>query len=614
MAQGLILWLRRALIVLAAILAVSVAAALGFAAAADAGLLRGALVRLIAGQVGRPIEVAGSLEAHLLSRYPRITAERVIIGNPGWVEPGRTAEIGELSLVATWPRLGRPLGVTSVTLRSATLYLMRNAAGHANWQWTNPDERSGAPLVPILRIVSIDNAHVILDDEHRHLKFEGTVSAEGSSASDAALRIRGEGQLNGRAASFEITGDALAGASHELPYHFSFTERSGDSQLSGKGLLPRPFDFDLIDTAFDASGPDLRDLYFMVGVSLIHTGSYRLSGNLERHGTLTKFGDLSIASGQSDARGTLSIDSSGERPRLDVDLKSQVLRTADLGERVAVGAADVPAPLMLSDAPLSLEALRRSDARLTFRAGRVDAGRLSLDKVSAKGTLEHGLLTVAPLLAGILGGNLEAHVTLDARRDPPAVDADLKIEKLQLAGIHPKNSGAAAIEGPLDAHIKITGHGSSIHQVAASGNGTVTVVMPQGAIRDSLAELTGIDLRGLGLLLSKDRHDAPLRCAVGSFTERDGTLSAQTLIADTERVLITGEGSLDLKSEQLNFLLRGYPKSPRFFRFRSPVHVQGTLVKPAFGIEARSLQVIDPGRAKDVDCAALIAAPERGTP
>jgi AsmA family protein len=613
-AQGLIIPLRRALIVLAVILAVSVAAVLGFAAAADAGLLRGALVRLIARRVGRPIEVAGSLEVHLLSRYPRITAERVTVGNPAWVAPGRTAEIGELSLVAAWPRFRRPLGVTSVTLRSATLYLMRNAAGRANWQWTSPDENSGAAPLPIVRIVSIDNAHVILDDERRHLKFDGTVSVGDSPESDAALRIRGEGRLNGRAASFEITGDALAGANHELPYHFSFTERSGGSQLSGKGLLPRPFDFNLIDTAFEASGPDLKDLYFLVGVTLINTGSYRLSGNLERRGNLTKFGDLSIASGQSDARGTLSIDSSGKRPRLDVDLKSQVLRMADLGERAAGQAADVPASLMLSDAPLSAEALRRSDARLTFHAGRVDAGRLSLDKVSAKGTLEHGLLTVAPLLADILRGNLEAHVTLDAQRDPPAADADIKIEKLQLADIHRKNSGAAPIEGPLDARIKITGRGSSIHQVAASGNGSVTVVMPQGEIRDSLAELTGIDLRGLGLLLSKDQHDTPLRCAVGSFTERDGTLSAQRLIADTEPVLIIGEGRLDLKSEQLDFLLRGYPKSPRFFRFRSPVHVKGTLLKPAFGIEARRLQVIDPGRAKDEDCAALIAAPQRESP
>ena len=166
MAQVLIVPLRRALIVLAAILAVSIAGVLGFAAAADAGLLRGALVRLIARQVGRPIEVAGSLEAHLLSRYPRITATRVTVGNPSWVAPGRTAEIGELSLVAAWPGFRQPLGVTSVTLRSATLHLMRDAAGHANWQWTNPDEKGRSTDFTIMQHVSIDYACTwTLDDE-----------------------------------------------------------------------------------------------------------------------------------------------------------------------------------------------------------------------------------------------------------------------------------------------------------------------------------------------------------------------------------------------------------------------------------------------------------------
>jgi AsmA family protein len=606
-AQGLIVPLRRALIVLVAILAASVAGMLGFAAAADAGLLRGALVRLIARQVGRPVEVTGSLEAHLLSRYPRITATRVTLGNPAWVAPGRTAEIGGLLLVGVWPGFRRPFGVTSVTLRSATLYLVRDAAGHANWQWTNPDEKRGATDFTIAQHVSIDNAHVSLDDERRHLKFDGTVSADNNPGSEAPLRIHGEGRLNGRAASFEITGDALAGASHELPYHFSFIERSGDSQIAGNGFLPHPFDFGLIDTAFEASGPDLKDLYFLVGVSLIDTGGYRLSGNVKRRGNRSDFSDLSIASGQSDAHGTLSIDSSGERPMLDVDLKSQVLRTADLGARAA-GRASAGEALMLSDAQLKPETLRRADARISFHAGRVEVGRLSLESVSAKGTIDHGVLTVAPLLGGVLRGKFQAHLTLDAKRDPPAAGAEIKIENLQLGDIPRKASGAAPLEGPLDARIKISGRGSSIHQVAASGNGTVTGLVPQGTIRDSLAELTGIDLRGLGLLLAKDQRETTLRCAVASFTERDGTLSVQRLIVDTKPVLITGEGRLDLKSEELDFLLRGHPKSPRFFRFRAPVHVKGTLLEPAFGIEARRLQVIDPGNAKDEDCAALISS------
>src|SRR5450759_5306429 len=81
-----------------------------------------------------------------------------------------------------------------------------------------------------------------------------------------SLRLEGRGQLNGRAASFEITGDPLAAASHKRPYHFAFDERSSGSRLTGRGSLARPFDFDLLDTTFDAAGTDLKDIYFLTGV------------------------------------------------------------------------------------------------------------------------------------------------------------------------------------------------------------------------------------------------------------------------------------------------------------------------------------------------------------
>jgi AsmA family protein len=290
-----------------------------------------------------------------------------------------------------------------------------------------------------------------------------------------------------------------------------------------------------------------------------------------------------------------------------VDLKSQLLRTADLGARAAGRASTVEA-LMLSDAQLNPQTLRRADARVTFRAARFEAGRLVLDDVAGQGTVDRGVLTVEQMTGGIFGGKFQARLTLDAKRDPPTADARIKIENLQLEDIPRNGGGPAPLAGPLDAHIQITGHGSSIHQVAASGSGSLSAVVPRGTVRDSLAELTGIDLRGLGLLLAKDRRETTLRCAAASFSERDGTLSTQKLIADTEPVLITGEGRLDLKSEELDFSLRGHPKSPRLFRFRAPVDIKGTLLKPTFGIEPRRLRLIDPGNAKDADCAALIAA------
>src|SRR5438552_18246021 len=69
----------------------------GLAAALQAGYFRGPLLRFIASQVGRAIKVDGELHLRLLALHPRVTAEGVTIGNPGWVPPGTTAMIGRLS-------------------------------------------------------------------------------------------------------------------------------------------------------------------------------------------------------------------------------------------------------------------------------------------------------------------------------------------------------------------------------------------------------------------------------------------------------------------------------------------------------------------------------------
>ena len=161
----------------------------------------------------------------------------------------------------------------------------------------------------------------------------------------------------------------------------------------------------------------------------------------------------------------------------------------------------------------------------------------------------------------------------------------------------------------MQARVLISGAGRSVHQVAASGNGTVTVEVPHGRVRESFAELSGIDLRGLGLLLTKNQRDVALRCAFASFKAQGGTLTVQSLVADTEPVLITGEGQVHLDSEALDLQIRGQPKSLRFFRLRAPVLLQGTLAHPSVSVLKRKsvLMVVDPGKAKDTDCAAVLA-------
>jgi uncharacterized protein involved in outer membrane biogenesis len=595
-------------------------------AALDAGYWHGPVIRWMISGAGRPIQI-GALQTHLLSLEPRVTVGTVTIGNPPWTSAGVTAEIDKIEWVFQIPGFGHGFGIKRLEMDDARLHLLRDSRGHANWQRTDPD-RGPQSDVPLIRSLAMRGAHVELDDALRHLQFNGTVSVQdGPVKGTPPLLIRGQGELNGKEAAFEITGDPLATASRHHAYGFTFAEQASGSHLSGNGSLLRSFDFDAIDAAFSAAGEDLADLYILTGVTLINTGSYRLSGTVVRRGTHTQFTHVAVTSGQSDVQADLSIDSAGERPKFAADFESARLRTADIGLRAAGREHDPEADkLLLSNAVFSPSALRRGDWTVQFRAGRIDVSRVSLHEVSARITIERGILTVAPMLAELLGGKLWAHLELDARSDNPISDVDLKLAGAQLARFERKDAGPPPAEGSLQVRVKIRGQGRSIHQVAASADGAVSAVVTHGSIRTSMAELTGIDLRGLGLTLAKDKQATDIRCGVAGFRAHEGTLSAQSVVVDTDPVLMTVEGQLHLDSESLDFQLHGHPKSVRLFRLRAPVLVRGTLVHPAIGVKAANaaaqtaeavalgvlltplggiLAFVDPGLAKDADCASL---------
>jgi uncharacterized protein involved in outer membrane biogenesis len=617
---------RRWIIGTAAAIAISIAAAVGFAGAVQAGFFRDTFLHFVSARAGRTISVEGALRIKIFSLTPSITAERVTIGNPRWMPPGRMAEIGELVLVFEMPRFHHRFGVSSLAMNSAVLHLARDAQGRANWQWRDPALPQTDKKLAIVRSLSVPQVQVTLDDERRHLEFEGTASAQapavqapGAQASSAAetrppgeapepLKISGEGTLNGRAASFEIIGDSLATASHRRPYHFSYSERASGSRLDGQGSLPRPFDFTAMDATFEANGLDLKDLYFLAGVRLIDTGSYQLTGKLERDGPhYFKFSDLSIHTGESDAHGSVSIDSTAARPKLDIDLTFGVLRMIDLGARAA-GRGPTRPPFLLSETALRPGSLSHVDAAILVHADQVVIGKLPLRALTARGTLDHGVLTAQSLTAGLLGGELHGEGRLDLNQDPPLARIDLNIAGLELGHIPHKPPAPAPLEGAVRARIILTGKGRSLHEVVSTADGIVTLVVSGGTMRDSLAEATGMDLRGLGLLLSQDKRETAMRCVVGIFKERDGTLTIDDFVADTEPVLISGTGQIQLAGESLDLALRGEPKSLRLFRWRSPILIKGTLLHPSIELHPEKLQIIDRGAARDADCAALIAA------
>jgi uncharacterized protein involved in outer membrane biogenesis len=550
-----------------------------------------AFVRYTAARLSRHVDVRGTLDLDLFSSSPSLTATDVTLSNPSWMPPGEVARIGRLSVVFDFPWPGRKKTIRRLELISAQLHLVRDGEGRANWQWQPP----GAPKQGVgfmVRSLNMPNAHVVLDDARRHLQFEGSVTAADvrGPAPPVPFRIEGKGQLNGRAATFSIDGDPLATANHDRPYAFSFEERSGNAQLRGRGHLLRPFNPGVLDADFAANGASMSELYFLAGMHFPNTAPFTLTGNVERRERQSIFKNLETHFGRSDVRGTVVLAMVDNRARYDADLSSQLLRLSDFGRHDPDGSlppSSGSSSLLLPDTKVPLNGLRNRDATVRYRADSIESRSLSFDAFSTQATVDDGVLSATGIKGRFRNGHISGSAKIDVRGDIPQTTLDLRMSDLPLDQFARKENERPPFEGRLEARLAITGSGNSVHQVAASANGALSLAMLNGAMRASMAEMTATTLRGLGLTLTKSDEETQVRCANATFRAHDGVLSAERIAVDTESVVISGTGEIHLDTEALDLTLHGEPRKRRLVRLGAPVSLAGSLKHPEVHIGSR---------------------------
>ncbi len=539
----------------------------------------------------------------------------------------------------------RKLVLQRVEADRPVVRLVRDVAGRANWR-AHPDEKSKPLNLPAINQLIISNGALRFDDAKTSTHFAGTVSSRETTSSKGrgAFVLDGKGVLNSQPFVARISGGALVNIDASRPYPFDARIQTGATRLTMNASFAHPFDFGGISGRLHLSGPDFSELYHLTGVALPSTPPYDLAAGFAVAGKTYAFRGIAGRIGDSDLGGALSVDDSSGRPLAVADLVSRRLKLADLAAVIGgvpknpeahtlspaqkIMAAKLKAEQrFLPDAPLDLAKLRTTDARVSYRAESVDAGRLPVRALSLKLVLDHGLLTVDPLSMTLPQGNLAGMIRLDGRGVTPTEAMDMKLTNARLEQLIGPGRANPPLEGGLYGRAKLMGVGDSVRAAAANANGSLTLVVPRGEIRQAFAELLGIDAaKGLFLLLAKDEKETPIRCAVADFRAENGILTARRIVLDTGVVVSIGKGELDLRNETVDLQLDGKPKKFQLVRIAAPITVKGPLVAPKFGVSigkvagqlaiaglvgavasplAIILPFVSPSLAKNADCTAL---------
>ncbi|MEF3082787.1 AsmA family protein [Luteimonas sp. SMYT11W] len=568
----------------------------------DWNWFKGPVERIVEARTGRALVIGGDLDVDL-GRTTTVRADALRFANADWSESQTMASVERLEIkVEVFPLLfKREVRLPEIRLVKPILRLETNPdGGTANWDIAFGDGGDGPP--PQIRRLWVEDGRL------RYLDVPGQTdidvrlaSRESRGGEDAAPAIGIEGGGSWTNNGFTLEGVAespLALQDTDKPYRIDLRARAGATRAHVRGSLVAPFQLRDFDLQFALSGRNLADLFPLVGVALPDTPPYALDGRLTRDAATWHYDGFTGKVGQSDLGGSAAITLGGERPFLKADLVSKRLDFDDLAGFIG-GAPDAEGDALdpelvereralaskgrvLPDTPYDLAKLRAMDADVRLRAQRINAPKLPIDDMDAHLKLDAGLLRLEPLNFGVAGGNIRSNIRLDARQDVIQTRLQASVRRISLGGLFPPDTLAGEAVGRIGGDFNLAGTGNSVAAMLGSANGDVAIGMGAGRVSNLLVELAGIDVyETLKYLIGNDKQ-IPVRCAFADFGVQRGVMESRAFAFDTTDTIILGEGTINLREEQLDLLLRPRPKDRSILALRTPLTISGTFASPSF--------------------------------
>jgi uncharacterized protein involved in outer membrane biogenesis len=587
-------------------------------------LLKGPITDGVTKATGRELVIEGDLRPVWSWVHPRIRAEGVRFANAEWGKAPYllNAEAIEAT-ISILPLLRGRVVLPEVHLQGAELSLEQDEDGRKNWimeEQAEPKEESRF----FVKLLTIDEGRLLWEDAGREHSFEVDLSTD-----ESGVKFSGDGKYSGM--PFKAAGHAghvLSIRDQGTPFPIKGDLKIGDTTAKLEGTITGLVGFKGLDLNFEQiSGKTMADLYWIIGLAFPETSAYKVSGRLIRTDGMWRFEKFAGKVGESDLSGTFQVDTGKDkRPFMTADLTAKTLNLADLGP--LVGTKEPREGGVLPDMPFDAARWESVDADVRIKAGTIKRPeQLPLENLATRIQMRDSVLSLNPLQFGFAGGQLTGTVRLDGTKEPIAGDLKMRVKDLQLAKLFPTVKQAQDSKGNLDGLIELTGSGDSVGKLLGSANGKIGVYMDDGKISRFLMELVALDLWDVARVKLKGDQDIEIRCAIADFAVKDGMAQTNAFVFDTAVTNVSGSGSINLKTEEMDLTLKPQPKDSGLGSLRTPLHIKGTFGQPKVGpdmgkLTARGggaialgilnpllaiLPLIQEGKGKDSNCGQLIA-------
>ncbi|HEX9119323.1 MAG TPA: AsmA family protein [Terriglobales bacterium] len=198
----------------------------------------------------------------------------------------------------------------------------------------------------------------------------------------------------------------------------------------------------------------------------------------------------------------------------------------------------------------------------TVTIGNVVYDQLQLQQVHSNVLFDHGVMRLAPITAGLYGGQQIGAITVDMRPTPMAVTVSTKLSQVDANKLLSSVSSVKqTLYGLLSANANTSFRAASSTDMARTLNGTIALDLTKGKLAhiDLLNELASVGkFVGNGLQSPSSSGGQPFTDIVqltGNFNVVNGLAQTNNLKALIPGGSIGAEGTMNLASEELNLHL-----------------------------------------------------------
>ncbi|MBU3598769.1 AsmA family protein [Polynucleobacter bastaniensis] len=504
---------------------------------------------------GRDLKITGPVS---LSFFPviSVSAEGVSLSNASWASDSDMLTLKRIDLnIKTLPLLSKRIEVGSVKLAGLELFLQKNGAGKANWDFST--DASGGP--------SAAN-----NDAGRSPVSDNLISVDSISIADAYIQYQ---DPSNAISSYQIRRLSLAESGDKTVVFLAIKLQEQALELSGKtGSLSRLL-----------KQWNVSSTQFPLDLNLTMNGkSMMIKGEVIKNQKTLPAINLTLNSKVFDW------------PVLGASPNHPLLAVSGAKSAVVLHQAQKPQPKYLfSNESIPFDLLPQAKGEIIMNIGELNLPkRKPIENLQATLQLNGNVIDIPNLRFEMGKGSADLQIKLSGLDTSTPVLAakgatkDFTLESL-LARLDP---GSKVSGGSMKMAIDVKTSGSSLHQMASNSNGKIQLSINQARMGTNFLNDAGdfvVTLLDSMNPLRKKTSETVLECAVAYLPINNGQINiAKSVGIETDRLDAALAGSINLKTEAINLTIDPKEKSgiTTGLDLTGMVKMGGTLADPKVGI------------------------------